>query len=179
MEKVVINYKENQCYCKINHYDNFNNMRIEMIKNIIKDRYEGIIEKKAYGETIYFYNPEGKLKNGVNFFTIKENDGPSDSVSNLNREGVYRISTGLDRESYEMLFGNVPERARRGSAIELKIDFQELNKIMPHPIYAWMGWISINNPTEASLKEFLNYIDLGYEKVKEKYKERIKKEKVA
>ncbi len=52
-------------------------LEAKKITDIIQKRYTGIVCKKSYGETAFFYNPEGLLKNGVYFCTIKENDGPN------------------------------------------------------------------------------------------------------
>lgn len=147
-------------------------MNIHEVKQLISDRYEGAIEKKAYGETTYFYNPELKLKNGVYVCTIKEQDGPNDRASQLNREGIYRISTGLSKQEYEKLFGTVPKRPKKGEVVELPFRFDVLNVIMPHPVYSWMSWVCVNSPDEECFERFLECIDISYDLAKVKYKKR-------
>lgn len=148
-------------------------IKVEEIINIIQNKYDGIILKDAYKEKTFFFNPDNRLKNGVYFCTIKENDGPNDKSSKLYRENIYRISCSIDIDSYEKLFGKKPKRASKGKTVildnSLNIKFDDINVIMPHPIYAWMGWISINSPSENKFIEFLNFIDISYKKSKEKY----------
>ena len=35
----------------------------------------------------------------------------------------------------------------------MEYDFTSSNQLMPHPIYAWMGWVCILNPTEQKFEE--------------------------
>ena len=60
----------------------------------------------------------------------------------------------------------------------MNYDFTELNKILPHPVYAWMGWISILNPTHETFEELKPYIQdkhqEAYEYAKDKFKKRKK-----
>ena len=151
-------------------------MDVERVKESIGKRYEGIVEKKAYGETTYFYNPNYKLKNGIYVCTIKENDGPNDKAGNLSREGVYRISTGLTKAEYVKRFGSTPRRPKKGEVVDLDINldikFDDLNVIMPHPIYSWMGWICVNNPEQDCFDNFFKCIDLSYNRAIAKYKKR-------
>lgn len=149
-------------------------MDLEFVKESIRKRYEGIVEKRAYGETTYFYNPDYKLKNGVYVCTIKENDGPNDKAGRLSREGIYRISTGLTKSEYRKKFGDTPKRPKKGEVVDLDIKFDELNVIMPHPVYSWMGWICVNSPDVECFENFLNNIDFSYNRALKKYEKRMK-----
>lgn len=53
-------------------------------------------------------------------------------------------------------------------------DFTEINKIIPHPVYAWMGWVCVLNPTEETFREFMLLIQEAYELGIKKYKNRVK-----
>ena len=137
-------------------------MELVDIQEIFKYRYEGIIEKRVYGEATYFYNPDKLLKNGVYVCTIKEEDGPNDKASKLKRDGVFRLSTGLQKKAYRENFKDVPSRPKKGEVVDVDVQFDSLNKIMPHPVYAWMGWICVNTPDRICFEEFLSYIDLSF-----------------
>ncbi len=147
-------------------------MDAEDIKMRITEGYGGVVCKQAYGETTFFYNPGNVLKNGVYFCTIKENDGPNDKSSRLCREGVYRISTGITKSKYVELFGAVPSRPEKGGVIEYDSDFSLCDVILPHPIYGWMSWVSLNSPSESVFEEFLKLIDISYEKAVNKFRKR-------
>ncbi|WP_341376975.1 DUF6194 family protein [Clostridium homopropionicum] len=47
-----------------------------------------------------------------------------------------------------------------------------LDTILPYPVYAWMGWISIPNPSEDTFVQLKPLIDESYEFAKEKFLKR-------
>ncbi|WLP93817.1 DUF6194 family protein [Psychrobacter sp. M13] len=129
----------------------------------------GVKPKTSWGETSLFYNPDNILPNGVYFCTIKEQDGDNDSASNLNRESVFRLSLGVGKEVYIEVFGATPKRPAKGETVDIEQDFSQLNLLMPHPIYAWMGWICINSPTNDSFAKMTKYIELSYNRAVKSY----------
>ena len=38
-------------------------------------------------------------------------------------------------------------------------DFRALDRIMPHPVYAWMGWVAALSPSWRTLDEALALLD--------------------
>lgn len=135
----------------------------------IFQNYKGLIVTKAYREKSFFYNPDKSLPRGIYFATIKESDGPNDRASKLDREGIYRFSIGVGKKQYQEMFGNIPKRPSKGNIVKLDFDFSRLNEMMPHPIYAWMGWICINNPTSENLERLKFLLDISYKNVLNKY----------
>ena len=113
-------------------------------------RFDGLAPKASWGETSLFYNPNIALTNGVYFCTVKEHDGANDKASALDREGVFRLAVGLTVQRYEHLFGPRPARPPKGSAVETGHDFTQLDVVMPHPVYAWMGWVQVLNPSDET-----------------------------
>lgn len=124
----------------------------------------------SYGETSVFYNPNMRWKRGIYVLTIKEKDGPNDKASNLNRDGIYRVNLGIRKETFIKLFDQLPARPKAGEVVSMNFDFTVLNQILPHPVYAWMGWVSILNPIH--LKDIMPYIEESYQYAKEKMKKR-------
>jgi hypothetical protein len=134
-------------------------MNAKQLENWILDNYPGVIVTDAYRERSFFYNPDKSLPKGIYFATIKENDGPNDKASNLDRKGIYRLSIGVGKKHFQKLFGDVPKRPNKGKIVELDFDFTVTGTLMPHPIYAWLGWVCINNPSKENfdlLKQLLN-----------------------
>ncbi len=121
----------------------------EIIKKIV-GTYEGVIPKYSWGETSLFYNPGKVLPNGVYFCTIKEKNGDNDKSSNLDRDGIFRLSIGISKESYENEFGERPKRPSKGGIIDTGHNFAEVNILMPHPIYGWMSWVQVLNPKKQT-----------------------------
>jgi Family of unknown function (DUF6194) len=122
-------------------------------------RLDGVVPKASWGETSLFYNPGLVLPNGVYFCTLKEHNGDNDESSNLDREHVFRIAIGLGPLAYSKLFGPRPVRPAKGGIVATGDDFAALNLLMPHPIYAWMGWAQILSPTHQTYGEVFPLIE--------------------
>ena len=137
-------------------------MTAKQLENWILDNYNGVIVKDAYRERSFFYNPDGTLPKGIYFATIKESDGPNDKASNLNRDGIYRLSIGVGKKQYQHLFGEIPKRPAKGNIVELDFDFTTTGMFLPHPIYAWLGWVSINNPVNKNFELVRDLLDISY-----------------
>lgn len=67
-------------------------MQYESLPDRVRERYDGLQSHESYGEHTLFYNPDGRLAKGAYFLTVKTVDGPNDQVSDLRREGVYRVN---------------------------------------------------------------------------------------
>lgn len=50
--------------------------------------------------------------------------------------------------------------------------FTALDIIMPHPVYAWMGWVCVLNPSAETFERLKSLIVEAYEYAKEKFKKR-------
>jgi hypothetical protein len=126
----------------------------EVVDKILSS-FDGVTVKSSWGETSLFYNPGKILPNGIYFCTIKEQDGDNDKASHLDRPGVYRLSIGIDKTAYKNYFGIKPKRPAKGCIIDTVHDFTALNELMPHPIYGWMSWVQVLNPSSATYNELL------------------------
>lgn len=51
-------------------------------------------------------------------------------------------------------------------------DFTEINKLMPHPVYAWMSWVCILSPDEDNHDLIFSLINDAYQKAVIKFKKR-------
>ncbi len=71
-----------------------------------------------------------------NFATLGTNDDPYDHLSDLARPGVYRLNIGVGRASFDAI-----------AAAEPSPDFQALDRLMPHPVYAAQRWVCIVCPS--------------------------------
>lgn len=144
-------------------------MNARQLEQWILDNYQGVIVTDAYRERSFFYNPDGSLPKGIYFTTIKESDGPNDKASHLDRDGIYRLSVGVGKKQYQRLFGDVPIRPAKGEIVELDFDFSTTGMLMPHPIYAWLGWVCINNPDSENLDLLKHLLDISYQGVLTKF----------
>ncbi|MCD9212337.1 DUF6194 family protein [Vibrio cholerae] len=147
-------------------------MQVLDIIDLIETKFEGVIRKSSWGETSLFYNPGKRLPNGVYFCTIKEKNGANDKASSLDRDGVFRLSIGVSKGTYERLFGNRPKRPAKGEIIDTGHDFSALDTLMPHPIYGWMSWVQVLNPSDSTFNEILPLIVEAHKNAVEKFRKK-------
>ncbi|WP_225617005.1 DUF6194 family protein [Variovorax sp. 38R] len=91
----------------------------------------------ADDNTFFFHGADNKFP----FATIVTKDDAFDSASNLNRPGVFRLNVGVGKETFRALFGDAEPSG---------IDYTALDRLMPHPVYAKMYWVSVINPSAAT-----------------------------
>lgn len=115
----------------------------------------------AIGDSFFSYDPHGDLpgEKKFSFATIVIKDyGDFDSLSKLDREGVYRLNIGVSRKTYESLFGKPP-----GPVADGDYDFAAIDQLFPHPVYSTQAWVSIVNPTEQTFETIKPLIEEAYE----------------
>jgi len=147
-------------------------MQIEKIVDDLLNRFNHLAVRTTWGETSLFFNPNEASAHGSYFVTIKESDGENDQASNLDRDGTFRVSFGVSRNSYEALFGPKPPRPAKGEVVKTGHDFTQTNLLMPHPIYAWMHWIQVLNPSQETWNSNQSLIQESYELSKARFEKR-------
>lgn len=100
------------------------------------------------GTTFFFHDAERKMP----FVTIVT-DNEHDQISDLDRPGVFRLNIGVRRSTYVSLFGEPPVWPKDTGIVDTGHDFTTLDELMPHPVYASMGWVCILSPSEAKFEE--------------------------
>ena len=93
---------------------------------------------------------------GAAFFSLDESNWPNYATivwaddfdegqpSILSRPGVFRVNVGVSKETYQRLVG-----AMTGP------DYAAFDRVLPHPVYARQHWVSILNPTDASMRDLV------------------------
>lgn len=147
-------------------------MRSEEILEYCLENLKGTILVNSWGEKGIFYNPDNKLKRGIYVLTVKEKDGENDKSSNLNRKNIYRVNLGIRKKTFTDMFGTVPKRPEKGGIVDMNYDFEQTDKILPHPVYAWMSWICVLNPSQETFEQIKPLITEAYEYSKEKYRKK-------
>ena len=143
----------------------------EILKYCLENLKESVLVE-SWGEKGIFYNPGHVLKRGVYILTVKEKNGDNDKGSRLDRPRIYRVNLGVRKDTFVKLFGAVPKRPRAGGIVEMDYDFSAVDRILPHPVYAWMSWICVLNPSEDTFESLKPYIQEGYGYAKEKFARR-------
>lgn len=143
----------------------------EILEYCIHNLHDTVLVE-SWGEKGFFYNPQNLLKRGVYILTVKEKDGDNDKASELNRSNVYRVNMGVRKKTFVDLFGEIPKRPGKGETVDINCNFTELDKIIPHPVYSWMGWICVLNPSAETFEKIKPLIREAYEYATEKFKKR-------
>lgn len=97
----------------------------------------GVETVEKDGDTYYFVGPDHTFP----FATLVTGDR-HDTVSNLDRPGVYRLNVGVSKPTFQSLFPAKPTEP----------DYAALDQILPHPVYGKMYWVCVLNPSEATFE---------------------------
>jgi hypothetical protein len=127
-------------------------MNLTAVVEHINSTFADIHPVAAWGETSFFYNPGCKLPRGIYFATVKDKDGDNDRASRLHRPDVYRLNIGISKSTYRTFFGPAPARPAAGGVVDTGHDFMALDQLTPHPVYGWMSWVSVLNPSAATFE---------------------------
>ncbi len=141
----------------------------DSISTYLQSNFQGLNIINTWGEKAFFYNPANLLKRGLYFCTLKEKDGNNDKASNLNRAGIFRINFGLPKKTFLNTFQILPKRPAKGTIIEGPYDFTQLDTLTPHPVYGWMSWVSILNPSATAWPQLEALLTESYQLCLQKY----------
>lgn len=120
----------------------------------------------AWGDSFFFYDPDnaGPDNRRVPFATVVTKDYANfDTTSNLDRPGVFRLNLAVGRDRFTNLFGFSPAEFADHRA---EFDFTALDRIIPHPVYARQGWISVLVPDAGSDEQVKQLIVHAYERAR-------------
>jgi len=148
-------------------------MDISSITLHITRKFADIHPITAWGETSFFYNPGHPLPRGIYFATLKDKDGDNDRASNLQRPDVFRVNVGISKATYRLLFGPQPARPAAGGVVDAGHDFTVLDQLVPHPVYGWMSWVSVLNPSAATFETVKPLLAEAYDLAVDKFAQRV------
>jgi len=100
---------------------------------------ENVQRVENFGYTFFFVGDDHRLP----FVTLVNSDYGYDNVSNLNREGVFRVNIGISKETFKNLIGESGSES---------VDYSVLNVFLPHPDYAKQNFICILNPSGENIE---------------------------
>jgi hypothetical protein len=100
---------------------------------------ENVQREENFGYSFFFVGDDHRLS----FVTITNSDNEFDNVSNLNREGVFRVNIGVSRETFKSLIAE-PD--------SVPVDYSVLNVFLPHPHYARQHFVCILNPSGKNVE---------------------------
>ncbi|WP_423735421.1 DUF6194 family protein [Chitinophaga caseinilytica] len=111
-------------------------MTVDLIEQFIIQNLPDTTRLEHGGYIFYFYSTDQMLP----FVSIAIADNEYDHVSELSREGVFRVNIGVLKETFAGMF---PEPSAEW-------DYAVLDRFLPHPHYAAQHYICILNPEGAN-----------------------------
>jgi Family of unknown function (DUF6194) len=103
----------------------------------------------AWGDSFFFYDPDDDPATRRHpFATLVVNDYDGfDTASALDRPGVFRLNVAVGRERFAEVVGWSPaEHAARSAGV----DYAVLDAVVPHPVYAAQGSVSVLCPGQRT-----------------------------
>lgn len=100
---------------------------------------ENVQRVENFGYSFFFVGDDHRLP----FVTIANSDNDFDNVSNLNRDGVFRINIGVSKETFKKLIAE--------PSSEL-VDYSVLDVLLPHPDYSRQHFVCILNPSDENVE---------------------------
>lgn len=114
--------------------------------NVVVASEENGAPQGSWGDVFVMHDVPPDTRAGFPFATIVTQDQPDfDELSRLDRAGAFRVNIQVGRERAAELLG----RASAGSDIE-DVDFAEADRLLPHPVYAPQGYVSVVNPGDET-----------------------------
>ena len=136
----------------------------QAVLSAIQRELPGTVTTEGSGDAFVFYDPDGITvpERRFPFITVVTGDR-YDAASNLDRDATsFRVNLGVDRPTYEAMFGPVPRQPVGQEVIDTGFDYTSTDQVMPHPYYAPMHWVCIVNPAEHTRLVLADLIQSAY-----------------
>lgn len=115
------------------------------VRVVVASKENGAPEN-SWGDVFVMHDVRADTDAGFPFATIITQDQPGfDDRSRLDRAGAFRVNIQVGRGRAAELLGRPPTRSGFDD-----VDFAEADRVLPHPVYAPHGYVSIVNPGDAT-----------------------------
>lgn len=123
------------------------------IRAYIEATFPGVRVSTDHGSLFFIHDPRGDLppQKQIPFATLVVSD-KYDPGSDLERRGAYRLNIGVAPATYKARFSAPPPFPKDGGIADTGHDYRVADRLMPHPIYAAMGWVCVVDPSEATFE---------------------------
>ncbi len=140
------------------------------ITTYLTTTFPGVVVTSAEGATSFAYDPDRVPSAAVYFATLKSRDEPNDDVSQLDRPAVFRLNIALPVEDFQRLFGPPPPPPGDDGLVETRHDFSALDRLLPHPVYAYLAWACVVSPSAATLETMKPLLARAYALAQARYR---------
>ncbi len=107
----------------------------------------------SWGDTFFYYAPDGVVPQTQPFATIVTKDYPDDQSSHLDRPDAFRLNISAGAAQFRQQAGHKPQDAAAHD-----VDPAAADVVFPHPVYGSLGWLCVVNPgprTATPIQELL------------------------
>lgn len=108
----------------------------------------------AWGDSFFYYAPEGVVPPGQPFTTIVGKDYPDEPPAGLG-DGVFRVNI---------------DAGRRDQPVEGDLTVRD--RVLPHPVYGQLGWVGIIQPGAGTTAEMKGLIRDAHAAAKRRWERR-------
>lgn len=136
-------------------------MTIEDIKTYLLENFEGLNIIEADGDLFFMHMNNDKLP----FVTLINKDNDYDSVSNLNRDGFFRLNFPINKEIFISKFGSLTNDTKLEAYLNIGLDFTQEDTLFPHPTYGSLNWVCIVNPSKETFEIIKQYLKTSFERL--------------
>ena len=98
----------------------------------------------AWGDTFFYYAPDGAIPAAQPFATIVTKNYPGEEQSRLERPGAFRVNVAAGRELFTEYTGVSPREFSDSASPEAD------DAVIAHPTYGSLGWLAVVNPGPSS-----------------------------
>ncbi|SCD27734.1 hypothetical protein GA0115239_100215 [Streptomyces sp. BpilaLS-43] len=121
----------------------------------------------AWGDAFFYYAPDGGMPQNVQpYGTIVTKDYPDDATSDLDPPGRRRVNIHVDRPTFRELTGEDPHGVGRPH------DHAAADRVMPHPVYGALGWVSVVNPGDRTTDTVMRLLLDAHNAARRRYERR-------
>ncbi len=121
----------------------------------------------SWGDTFFYYAPDGVLPRTQPFATIVTKDYPDDGSSRLDRPDTFRLNIFAGKEAFIERTGHTPHDHAANPA-----DPSIPDTLFPHPVYGAQGWLAVVNPGPRTATAVADLLRCAHHLARSRYERR-------
>lgn len=111
---------------------------------------DDVVTVEHAGDSFFF---SGRSEDRTSPFATVVTGDHGERVSELDRDGAYRLNIGLTKATYTALFGPPPRQRDGDGVLDTGFDPTVRDRLFPHPFYASQYWVCVIDPSDATFDE--------------------------